>query len=434
MTTLAGSPRRRPRIALILPTDGYRTSAFLDAAAALDIDVVVATNDAPPLATEMEDSLVIVDFDNPNGSAQGIAAAAQREPLDAVVGVDDQGILTASLASEILGLPHNPADAVAATRNKSDMRGVLKAWSVPQPRFRLAPQGADIAAIAVQVGLPCVIKPLSLSASTGVIRVDTPGEADEAANRIRTILASHNRPDGEALLVEQFVAGHEVSIEGLMVNGELQPLAMFDKPDPLNGPYFEETIYVTPSRLPDDTQHAILKVAADACRALGLRHGPVHAEVRVDTDAAPGDPSVWVIEVAARSIGGLCSRVLKFGADITLEEIILRNAIGLGTAGLKRSSPASGVMMIPIPRSGVLTSVDGLEAARGVDGVVGVEVSAALHRPIQALPEGGRYLGFIFARGETASAVEAALRRAHGEMRITITAPDPLYDDKRGVA
>jgi biotin carboxylase len=408
------------RIVLLLPTETYRASAFFDAAAALDAEVVVATEHSPPLATAMEDRLVDVDFDQPEVSAARIAALAERVPVDAVVGVDDRGVLTAAHASELLGLAHNPPDAVAATRDKVEMRSVLASWDVPQPVFRVAGAGADIASLAVEVGLPCVVKPVSLAASTGVIRADTPGDAAEVGERVRNILAKHERPCDELLLVEQFVAGAEVSFEGLLRNGELEMLALFDKPDALDGPYFEETIYVTPSRLSDAQRDAVLATTAAGCRALGLREGPVHAELRVGDDTTGDPPAVWVLEVAARSIGGLCSRVLRFGAGISLEEVVLRHALGLDTSQLARCTEAAGVMMLPIPRTGILDDVAGIEAARAVSGITGVEITARRGRLIEALPEGGRYLGFLFAAGDTPAQVEESLREAHASLEINI--------------
>lgn len=405
---------------LVVPTDGYRASAFFDAAAALGADVVVATEESPPLATGMEDRLVVVDLDRPEAAGARIAALAQRHPVAAVIGLDDRSVLTASHASELLGLRGNPPDAVAATRDKIDMRAVFDSWSVPQPPFRVVHRGADISVRAREVGLPCVVKPVSLAAGTGVIRADTPDDALTAERRIRRILGRHGRPVEEPLLVEGFVAGSEVALEGLVCDGRLEVLALFDKPDPLEGPYFEETIYVTPSRLPADQQSAVLEAAVAACRALGLRDGPVHAELRVGRNTADGSPRVWVLEVAARSIGGLCSRVLRFGVDITLEELILRNALGIGAQDLSPVSAASGVMMLPIPRSGILVGVDGVDAAGRVPGVSGVEITAARGRRIDAWPEGGRYLGFVFARGDKAAEVEAALRAAHAALEITI--------------
>jgi len=308
----------------------------------------------------------------------------------------------------VLGLPHNPPDAAARTRDKRALRAALDAQEVPQPRW--AP--FDDPDHLPDVGFPCVVKPAGLAGSQGVIRADDKVTARVAAERARRIAC-----DGP-LLVEEFVPGAEVAVEAILRSGALEVLALFDKPDPLDGPYFEETIYVTPSRLPAATQEALARVTADAARAIGLEEGPVHAELRIAHDA--GGDRIRVIDVAARSIGGLCARALRFGAGISLEEVILRHALGMPLADLERERAASGVMMLPIPTSGVLRAVHGQDAARAVPGIVGLEISIPRNRPVVALPEGDRYLGFLFARADTPDAVEAALRRAHASLEVVI--------------
>jgi biotin carboxylase len=266
-------------------------------------------------------------------------------------------------------------------------------------------------AACAEIGYPCVMKPTSRAASQGVIRVDDEIQARAAAARIQALLDDCPEP----LVVERFVPGAEVAVEGLLIAGELDVLAIFDKPDPLEGPYFEETIYVTPSRHPSSTLAGVEKLTAGAAEALGLREGPVHAEMRIGTT---GD--LTILELAARSIGGLCSRSLRFGAGVSLEEVILRHALGLGGEGLSRETQASGVMMLPIRSAGILDRVSGQDRARAVDGVVGLEISIPSGREMVPLPDGDRYLGFIFARGETAEAVEEALRRAESRLRLEL--------------
>jgi biotin carboxylase len=391
------------RLLLVLPTTTYRATDFLKAANALGASVVVATEDEPPLLAERA---VRVDLDDPESAAAAMVDRDDRVPIDAVVAVDDRGVLPAAHAAMRLGLPHNPPEAVAATRDKSAMRALLARAEVAQPDFELL-----LADAAPTLPYPLVLKPLDRSGSTGVIRVDDAAAARAAAARIRRILGD----DGATLLVERFVPGDEVSVEGLLRDGELDVLAVFDKPDPLDGPYFEETIYVTPSR---HDEAPIGRVVADACRAVGLREGPVHAEARIDT----GSGRVTLLEVAARSIGGLCSRALTFGAGVSLEELILRHALGLPLDDLRREQQASGVMMLPIPRSGVLREVTGRDDALAVPGVAGLELTIPPGRPVRALPEGDRYLGFLFARGETAADVEHALRAGADRLTITIDA------------
>jgi biotin carboxylase len=400
-----------PRILLLLPTATYRAPDFIAAAERLGVDVVVGSEHRQALSGSMGDRAVVVPLTDVDAAVGAIVALHRRAPIDAVLAVDDQGVLIASAAAASLGFRHNSPGAVAATRDKTIMRARLGAASLNQPVYRIVPPGADVVAAATQIGFPCVVKPASRSASQGVIRVDDVVQAYGAGVRIRAMTVDCP----ESLLVERFVPGDEVAVEGLLTGGRLEVLAVFDKPDPLNGPFFEETIYVTPSRQPFEILTDIGTAATQATAALGLREGPVHIELRIGPDGV-----VTILELAARSIGGLCARALRFGAGVSLEEVIVRHALGIGLDGLTREPQASGVMMLPIRAAGVLDHVFGQERALATEGVVGIEISVASGRSIVPLPEGDRYLGFIFARGATPQFVEAALRQAEACLDVRL--------------
>ena len=401
------------RALLLLPTTTYRTQAFLDAAGALGVEVVCASERPNVFEARAPDGLLTLDFDDPDAAAEGVRRFAETFPIDAVVGVDDRTTVAAAAIAERLGLPANPVGAVAAARDKLEMRRRLVAAGVPVPRFEPVSLDDDPAPVARAATYPCVLKPLALSASRGVIRADTPLEFVAAVQRIARILAGAG-DTSRTLLAEEFVPGAEVALEGLLVGGALQTLALFDKPDPLDGPFFEETIYVTPSRLPEPVQAELATMTARAAAALGLRDGPVHAELRV----GPRGPRV--IEVAARSIGGLCSRALRFGAGMTLEELILRHALGRKIESYERERRPAGVMMLPIPRAGRLRAVTGVEAARAVPGIEEIVITSHRGQDLVPLPEGWQYLGFVFARAQTPEAVEQALRAAHARLGVEI--------------
>ena len=407
------------RVLLLLPTTTYRAPDFLEAARRLDVDVTVASEESNALEGMQPAGLLTIDFRDPEACARRVVEFARTHPIDAVVGVDDDSVVAAATISRALGLPANPPEAVAAARHKGMLRRRLDAAGVPNPRSRLflledGPNGA-----ARTVTYPCVLKPTFLAASRGVIRADDPDSFRAAWRRIEAIV---RQPDVSAkggaaakeILVEEYVSGAEVAVEGLLRAGELEVLAVFDKPDPLEGPFFEETIYVTPSRLPEATLAAVARSTEQASRALGLVDGPIHAELRINS-AGPS-----VIEVAARSIGGLCSRTLSFGAGISLEELILRHALRREEGRTPRDPRAAGVMMIPIRRRGRLGKVSGLEQARAVPDVEEVVVSAHAGQLLVPLPEGSRYLGFIFSRAATVDRAEAALREAHAALTFQI--------------
>ncbi len=398
------------RLLLLLPSATYRAADFIAAARSLGAETVIASDHRLAIAPALETESLVVDFSRPQRAAQRIVDYCRKAPVDAILPVDDVGVVAAAMAATELGLAHNPVAAVAATRDKSKLRRALSAAGLPQPSFRLVEGGEDVVGPASEVGWPCVLKPLSMAASRGVVRADDEAGAAAAAARVRAIIEEPAGP----LLIESYVSGPELALEGLLRGGRLEVLALFDKPDPLVGPFFEETIYVTPSRWPTGIQRQIARRCAAAAGALGLREGPIHAEVRVHNS------EVWVIDMAARSIGGLCSRSLRFGAGVSLEELLVRHALGLPIEDLERSLEASGVMMLPIPGSGILEEVRGMEEARRVPGIEGLEITVARGRFLRPLPEGERYLGFLFASGASPEDVEAALRSAHAELEIVI--------------
>ncbi len=402
------------RVMLLYKTSTYRARPFLEAAARLNLEVVKAL-DLPPELAEQWRVPVAVQFDQPEQAAQTLVEFARQTPVQAILAVDDSATVVAAMASEQLGLAFNSSQAALAARNKYLMRQLLSAAGVPCPTFRLYDMLDDPARVAAEVEYPCVVKPLLLSGSRGVIRADNPAEFVTAFNRLGRLLNSLQRqPGSTSILVENFIPGFEVALEGLLDQGQLHVLALFDKPDPLDGPFFEETIYVTPSRLPEKVQAAVTACAAQAATALSLRQGPMHAELRIN-EAGP-----WLVEVAGRSIGGLCSQILRFGPEVSLEELILRQAAGLPLGSLALNQGAQGVMMIPIPAAGLLAGVHGVEEAGAVPGIESIEITAKLNYPLSPLPEGESYLGFIFARGDQPAEVEAALREAHQKLHFEI--------------
>jgi biotin carboxylase len=409
-----------PRLLLLLPASTYRADAFLDAARSLRADVTVGTERTAVLPGPPSTDLLLLDLHDTDGAVREVLRYARRHAIDAVVGVDDRTAVLAAHLAGALGLPHNSVASVTAARNKYRMRQLLRDHGVPVPPARTVSLDDNPDILAGQVRFPCVLKPLTLSASCGVIRVDSGPGFVAAFHRIAALLhqlgLTQRRETGREILVEDFVPGREVALEGLLTAGDLRVLALFDKPDPMDGPFFEETIYLTPSRLPAAVQREIASCAARGAHALGLREGPIHGELRVNAQG------VWVIEIAARSIGGRCSQTLRFAAGLSLEGVLLRQAFRMELPPLDRESGAAGVMMLPIPRAGVLREIKGQQAARAVPGIEDLTITAELGDTLVPLPEGTRYLGFLIARGTTPEQVESALREAHRRLEWGIDA------------
>lgn len=410
----------RKRLLLLMTPATYRAGAYFDAAQHLDVEVIRGLDLPRALAEEWGVQLAL-DFADPDASVATLKEAHARQPFDAIVPVDDSATILAARANAALGLPWNPPEAAEAARDKGVMRRLMAEAGVPSPVFRRFSLTTDPREIARQVSFPCVVKPLRLSGSRGVIRANTPDELVTAVARLERILIDDgNAREATDILVEDFIPGVEVALDGLLREDGLHVLALFDKPDPLDGPFFEETLYITPSRLPAETQAAIVECATRAAAAIGLRDGPIHAELRVN------ERGPWMVEIAGRSIGGLCSTVLEFGAGMCLEELLLRHALHMDLPSLERAGDSAGAMMIPIPRGGVMRAVHGVEEAEAVPHITGVEITIRPHAVVVPLPEGSSYLGFIFARAESPAIVEEALRTAHSKLRFDIARLLPI--------
>src|SRR5580658_1376125 len=414
------------RILILASKLGYQTRGFAEAAERLGVEVVFGTDRCHQLDDPWGDHALALHFEAPREAAAEIAREMSGNPPQAILALGDRPTATAAYAAAIFGIRANSPKAVENCRNKARQRQVLANAGVRVPSFVSFGISDEVSSILPSVKFPCVVKPTVLAASQGVIRANDAAEFENAVARIRALLASPEiqvlrEPGLDELLAETYISGREVAIEGLLDEGRLRVLAIFDKPDPLEGPYFEETIYVTPSRLPAKVQQELEECAARSVAALGLTTGPVHAEFRVSEEGP------WVLEIAPRPIGGLCSRALRFGTErISLEELLVRHALALGGSDAEREDNASGVMMIPVPRSGIFEGVDGVDEAERISGVDEIRITARLRDYVAAWPDGASYLGFIFARGNSAAGVEAALRAAHARMRFKFSPRLPV--------
>jgi hypothetical protein len=413
------------RLLLFTSKLGYQTHSFEEAARKLRVEIVYVTDRCHRLEDPWGDRAIAVHFESPEAAAHTVIEALRGQKVDGVLALGDRPAVAAAYAARGLGLQHNHPAAAEACRSKLRTREVFQKAGMRVPWFRVMSFTPTPEPALLDISYPCVLKPLSLSASQGVVRANNREEFLAATARIHRLLESpeiqaSREQNLDQLIAEGYIPGSEVAVEGLLSAGDLRILAIFDKPDPLEGPYFEETIYVTPSRLPRAEQRAIERCAEDGARALGLSHGPIHAEFRINKDG------VWPLEIAPRPIGGLCAHALQFSPDggdelIGFEELLLCHALELPNSDWPRERRASGVMMIPVPNSGVLQGVRGEEAARRTPGFTELRITARLHDYLAAWPEGSSYLGFLFARGNNPEEVERTLRAAHARLEFTIT-------------
>ena len=398
----------QPRVLLLVPARTYRAADFILAAERMRLDLVVASDGALPLGR----AVIPARSAEIDASARRILARAGV--IDAVVAADTPMLVLAATVAAAMGLPHNPVDAVRAALDKAAQRQRWAAAGVPQPSFRLVPAGDCVRQAAEAIGFPCVVKAVSLSASQGVLRADDPAAAVEAARRVRQVLDDAERPGDEPLLIEEYLPGPELSIDGVLTAGDLTVTAVFDKPGMPDGPTFEETLLVSPSRLAERMLAAAVRTAADAACSLGLSTGPVHAELRI-CDRGPA-----MLELAPRSIGGLCSRALRFAGGVSLEEIVLANALGRPVPAGGGPAASCGIYMLPVARPGILRAVEGKADALAVSGVTGLTITIPPGQRVRPLPDGDRYLGFVFAEADTPADVEEALTAAVARLRVVI--------------
>ena len=403
-----------------MTTSTYRASAFLEASKKLEISTIIGTDQPDILGHLNPGSSINLDYSKNNDSKKKIIEHINKFPIHGVLAIDEETLILGAIVADSLGLICHSMESVSTTRSKYELRKVLSEDGLRNPEFKLISSEENPKLISKSISFPCVMKPTYLSGSRGVIRANNEKEFTNAYLRIKNILDEpeaiiRGKDEAKMLLIEEYIDGIEVAVEGIIVNGEFLPLTIFDKPEPLDGPFFEETLYVTPSRLPKSLQEKILEETKNASNAIQLTNGPVHAELRIDRN---GDP--WVIDIASRTIGGKCSRAIKFSDGITLESIILSHVLGKKLPNIVPISSSSGVMMIPIPKSGVLKEVLGKEDALAIEGIEEIEITIPLGDKIVQLPEGDRYLGFIFASSKKSDETIEILKEAHKNLKFKI--------------
>ncbi len=400
---------------MVAPNRSYRVASYIDAATRLGLQLIIVSDSEHSLVSAVA-SGITVDFADPDLAFEQVKLSIADKSILSVIATDDAVVTLASRIARELGLPHNDPKASRLTVRKDLARIRLQQEQCNVPEFSVCAI-YDAADKATEFTYPVVLKPLMLSGSRGVIRADDPTQFIAAAERLERILANEPASDYERrhFLVEQYLDGDEIAFDGFVQDGRLLPLAMFDKPEPMNGPFFEESYYITPSRHDAATQQAIVEEIERCCAAYGLRHGPIHAEARITTQG------VVLLEMASRTIGGQCARLIEYVLGSNLEQVIIQ-LMSDRSPEYQRGSKHAGVLMIPIEQSGVLKRVEGLIKAQQVANITDIEIHIQPGYELIPLPEGSSYLGFIFASAETFDQTLQALREAHQQLKF-ITSP-----------
>lgn len=403
------------RLLLISHHNSYRIASYIKAAKNLSLDVTIASQGKHSLVTEVADGLH-VNFDDTESALKEIIKENNKKPFAGILGSDDQTVELAAQAAKVLHLPHNPPEAAQYSHRKDLARAKLTLADRNVPFHCLLNLTKPIKNQIIDLPLPCVVKPLNMSASRGVIRVDNTEQLKVACERLRPILAdSPNIFEQTHILIEAYIDGIEIAYEGYLQNKKLNTITIFDKPDQLTGPYFAETIYVTPSSLDNDLQLAIKMEIEKSCKAYGLVTGSIHAECRIDKNN-----KVWILEIASRTIGGDCARILD-NNNYSLEEMAILLSIGKNIT-IKKSKKARAVMMIPIKQKGLLKRVEGLSLANKVKHIDSIDIIINQGHELIPLPEGNQYLGYIFSSADTSEKATEAIRMAY-DILTFITSP-----------
>ena len=406
-------------VILIIPSASYRTGPFMNAIRKLDLKVLVISDKSQVFSGKYPDNLIIINFNHWKDKSVEISKWAKNNGLKAVIGVDEESIVLAANLSNFLNVDHNSIESVLLTKNKYLMRTELKKTGLCSPWFKIFSIYESSNKIINEISFPCVIKPTFLSGSRGVMRVNTKKELSEGIKTLNELLSldelrKRAGKQSDYIMIEEYIPGKEVAIEGIVSEGKLTMLAIFDKPELLEGPTFEETIIVTPSVLTKKIQYSLLETLQVVVKALGIVKGPVHAEARINRNGN------YILECASRSIGGLCSKVLEFQGGISLEELILRSYLGRNIEKSKLIGNARGVMMMPTEKKGILKEIGGVKDALVVNGVTDLQITVKPGEKLQPLPKGDRYLGFIFAEGNNQEFVINALKNAWSKIEIVL--------------
>tara|TARA_B100000029_G_C17545474_1_gene948295 strand:+ start:143 stop:1390 length:1248 start_codon:yes stop_codon:yes gene_type:complete len=392
------------RILLLTDHASYRIATYIDACARLDVDVIIASEGRSSLVPDLA-SGVSLDPNNYSKSLETLSVLYESEPFSGIVATDDSVVRLAAAVGDRFNLPTSDPVAVEQAQRKDSSRVAQRDAGLRVPNFQSVRLDKS-SEIQVQrlnsVTYPCVAKPVTLSASRGVIRANNEIELLAAFSRISAIIESAGPEHPPVCLVEDYIEGKEYVVEGLINRGEWETIGLIEKPALMEGPFFEETIYLSPAEIPDSLAALLTETVENACRKLNITHGPIHAECRVNDDGA------WLIELGLRTIGGRCSRIVDAHNFYKLEELVVLNALGIKPI-VKKQDSISGVMMIPVATQGILRRVEGLEKARAISFITGVEIDIRPGEQLVPWPEGFRYPGFIFARGDEPSKVEGAL-------------------------
>ena len=382
------------KLLLVIPENSYKSNDFVTSAEKLDLDFLVIT-DSQQVFGQFSDTVIIHGFDEELEND----VKEKLQDVTHILPVDHSALKFSAYLVDLLKAKGNNTKSINTAMNKFESRNIFNSISEIKIQNAIVNKIEDIEIFINENGTS-VLKPIYGTASKSVIKVES---FQENKAEVEKLMQDCSDQD---LIIEEFVDGSEYALEGNLINSELNKIVIFDKPINYKEPYFEESIYIAPTEIPDKTQKEIVNLIGKACKKLGLENGPVHVEFKIH------NKEIFIIEINPRMIGGLCSRCLSFGLFKTsLEEIALHAFLNNELKSIDLLSNFVGVLMIPTPISGKFISINKNEL-ESIPNVSGVEITVSENSNLLEPPFGDKYLGFVFSQGDSKEKVMESLTLA----------------------
>ena len=382
------------KLLLVIPENSYKSNDFVTSAEKLDLDFLVIT-DSQQVSGQFSDTVIIHSFDEELEND----VKEKLQDVTHILPVDHSALKFSAYLVDLLKAKGNNTKSINTAMNKFESRKIFNSISEIKIQNAIVKKIEDIEIFINENGTS-VLKPIYGTASKSVIKVES---FQENKAEVEKLMQDCSDQD---LIIEEFVDGSEYALEGNLINSELNKIVIFDKPINYKEPYFEESIYIAPTEIPDKTQKEIVNLIGKACKKLGLENGPVHVEFKIH------NKEIFIIEINPRMIGGLCSRCLSFGLFKTsLEEIALHAFLNNELKSIDLLSNFVGVLMIPTPISGKFISINKNEL-ESIPNVSGVEITVSENSNLLEPPFGDKYLGFVFSQGDSKEKVMESLTLA----------------------
>ena len=382
------------KLLLVIPENSYKSNDFVVAAEKLGIDFLIIT-DSEQVSSKFSDTVIINKFDaelNKNN-------LKKLKDVTHVLPVDHSALKFSGYLVDLLEVKGNKLESINLSMNKYESRKIFNSLLDIKVNNEIIKNIDDVNTFINKNGTS-VLKPIYGTASKSVLKINN---VEKNKEQIEKLMQDCFDQD---LVIEEYIDGKEYALEGTIINSELKKIVIFDKPVEYKHPYFEESIYITPSELSSEAEKRVVSIVDKACKKIGLEDGPVHVEFKINEN------QIFIIEINPRMIGGLCSRCLSFGLfKVSLEEIILHAFMNNELKNIELLNNYVGVLMIPTPKSGKFISINKEELEK-IPNISNVEITVPEGSDLLEPPYGDKYLGFAFSQGIDKKTVNESLLTA----------------------